>query len=376
VSRYDAIVAGAGPAGSAAAMRLARGGARVLLLDRARFPRDKPCGGGLTGRALAALPVDPRPVVEHEVDALELGLRYRKRFVRRSAEPLVLMTQRRRLDAFLVEQAVAAGADFRDGVTPGSVTAAPDGVEVGLGGERVRASFLVCADGANGTTTRLAGLAPAVERGVAYEGNVPYGAADAARYEGRAVVELGVVPGGYAWVFPKGDHVNVGVGAWLGEGPRLRDHLRGLLRAHDLPEHALRDVRGHRLPMRRGPNEVARGRVLVVGDAAGLVDPLSGDGMYEAFVSAREAAAAILAGEPERYADRLDAALLPFAGTSWKAKALADRRPGLCFWAARAPGVWPVLAGLLQGGVAHPGQARGLARPPLRLLAHVARSIA
>src|SRR5213078_742652 len=85
VRHYDAIVVGAGPAGSTTAYRLARAGARVCLIDRARFPRDKPCGGGLTLRAVKELPFSVAPVVEDTVDRLELGLGYRRRFTRRSA---------------------------------------------------------------------------------------------------------------------------------------------------------------------------------------------------------------------------------------------------------------------------------------------------
>src|SRR5829696_1562696 len=117
MERFDALVVGAGPAGSTAAFRLARAGARVLLIDKARFPRDKPCGGGLTYRAVRLLPFSVDPVVEEEVDIFELGLGYRRRFERRTRQPLVVMTQRRRLDAFLVEQAQEAGAEFRDGTT-------------------------------------------------------------------------------------------------------------------------------------------------------------------------------------------------------------------------------------------------------------------
>src|ERR671930_2407749 len=113
MERFDAIVVGAGPAGSTAAFRLVREGARVLLLDRERFPRDKPCGGGLTYRAVRELPVSVDPVVEDVVDRFELGLRYRSRFERRSEGPLILMTQRRRLDAHLAGQAAAAGGDLR-----------------------------------------------------------------------------------------------------------------------------------------------------------------------------------------------------------------------------------------------------------------------
>ena len=116
MERFDAIVVGAGPAGSTVALRLARAGASVLLLDRERFPRDKPCGGGLTERAVKQLPVSVEPVVEEVVDRFELGFRYGTRFERGGERPLVLMTQRRLLDAHLAQEAARAGADFRDGL--------------------------------------------------------------------------------------------------------------------------------------------------------------------------------------------------------------------------------------------------------------------
>jgi geranylgeranyl reductase family protein len=373
MQRFDVLVVGAGPAGSATAIHLARAGARVLLADRARFPRDKPCGGGLTGRALRHAPCDVSPVVEHVVDRMVLRLGYRRRFARRSGGPLILMTQRRRLDAHLAEQAIAAGAEFRDGVRVERLSIGPDGVTAAVDGSNVQASYLVGADGANGVVAREAGLGDGIVCGVALEGNAPWGALDAEPYRETAWVELGVVPGGYGWVFPKGDHGNVGVGGWLTEGPRLRAHLDRLARVHGLDSAALQQVRGHRLPMRRLGAPASRGRALLVGDAAGLVDPLSGDGIYEAFVSARLAADALLSGRLDGYESSLSAALDRHASASWAAKRVADRFPWACFWAARSPGVFDAVAGLLGGDLAHPSEARRLARPPLRALARLAR---
>ncbi len=366
------LVVGAGPAGSATALRLARAGAGVLLVDRARFPRDKPCGGGLTGRALRHAPCSVEPVVEHVVDRFRIRLRYGRSFTRAHSQPLVRMTQRRRLDVHLAEQAAAAGADFRDGVRVTGIR--DDGREVvaRVGGRPVSAAVLVGADGANGVVARSTGLADGIVNGVALEANVSYDAVDRDALQGTAVIELGVVPGGYGWVFPKGDHVNVGVGGWGSEGPHLRDHLAGLTAAHGVDPGALRDLRGHRLPMRRPGSAAARGRVLLVGDAAGLVDPLSGDGIYEAFVSAELAAAAILESDLDAYGARLAAALDQHASASWAAKRALDRSPAACYWAVRSPGVFGVVAGLLAGEVRHPNEARGLARPPLRALARLA----
>jgi geranylgeranyl reductase family protein len=366
VERFDAIVVGAGPAGSATAIRLAREGARVLLADRARFPRDKPCGGGLTGRAVRELPVDVSPVVEDVVHTFEVRLGYRKRFERRSEAALVLMTQRRRLDAFLVEQAAAAGAVFRDGVTVEGLMVGPDGASLRVGGTAVHGRVLVGADGVNGRVARDAGLGGGILYGIALEGNGPLPDGQ----PGRATIELGVIPGGYGWVFPKAGHANYGVGGWAAEGPRLRAHLRRLCAEHGVDDTRLAGLQGRRLPIRRTTN-AARGPVLLVGDAAALVDALSGDGIYEALVSARLAAEAILSGSTARYESDLHATLGRFAATSWKAKLVLDRHPRAAFEIARIPAVWRVIAGLLTGEVAHPGDARGLARPPLRMLARL-----
>jgi geranylgeranyl reductase family protein len=373
VERFDAIVVGAGPAGSTAAFRLSRAGARVLLLDRERFPRDKPCGGGLTYRAVRELPVSVEPVVEDTVHRFQLGFRYARRFERRTDEPLILLTQRRRLDAHLAEQAAAAGADFRDGVRATALELSDDGAVVRFGGSAAAAPVVLGADGVNGLTARTLGLGGERQHGVALEGNVLHVHARE-DYRGRAVVELGVVPGGYAWVFPKGDHVNVGVGGWESEGPRLREHLERACAGYGLPAERLESLRGYRLPMRGARDRVSRGRVLLVGDAAGLVDPLSGDGMYEAFVSARLGAETVLellegrAPSLEGYALRLEAALGRTLAASWKAKYALDRFPRLVYGVARLPLVWGFTSAFLRGELAHPGEAKGLVRAPLRLV--------
>ena len=367
--RFDVIVVGAGPAGSTTAYRLARAGARVCLLDRARFPRDKPCGGGLTMRAVRELPFSVDPVVEDRVDCLELGFRYGRRWSRRAASPLILMTQRRRLDAFLAERAAEAGAEFRDGT---KVTAVDADGAVAVAGEQLGCDIVVGADGANGITARSLGLPPR-EHGVALEGNLSYEHASRERFGGRAVVELGVVPGGYAWVFPKGDHVNVGVGGWQSEGPTLRERLRDLCSAFDLDPNQVTDQRGHRLPMRGASRSPVVGRVALVGDAAALVDPLSGDGMYEAFISGRLAAGAVLdllagrAATLEPYAHAFATTFGPLESVSWRAKLAFERFPRLAFRLATTRASWRLFQAIV-GGERSPAEAHGLGGTPIRVL--------
>lgn len=392
MEQFDVIVAGAGPGGSTTAYRLAAAGRRVLLLDRAEFPRDKPCGGGLTVRAVRLLPFDVEPVVEARVDRMRFRRRFAHEFERRCRGDVILMTQRKRLDHFLVQQAQAAGADFRPGAKVVAVEEGPDGITVRWQGAgtapdgsprpdgEARAAALVGADGCNGATARLLGLGGDYSHGVALEANVAYVGVERERLAGAAVIELDTVPGGYGWVFPKGDHFNVGVGGWQEQGPRLRGHLADLCRAHGVSDDRLAETRGYRLPLRRPDSPLVRGRAVLVGDAAGVVDPLTGDGMYEAILTGKLASEAVLAfldgrvASLEPYAAEVRRKLGPLAAASWGAKVAFDRYPKATFVLARIPLVWRAVEGLMRGELAHPGAARGLSRYPLKAIQALARA--
>jgi geranylgeranyl reductase family protein len=300
VTTYDAIVAGAGPAGSTSARLIARTGARVLLLDKARFPRDKPCGGGVTFRADDALDLDLSPVTEREIYGGRFSANMKHMFEKTSPQLLARMTQRSRLDAYLAEQAMVAGAEFRDGVALDEVTLEAGGVRVRAHGDVYYARVLVGADGVYGLTARALGLAPVSEYAVALEANYPLDDALAARWAGKIGLDLAGVPGGYCWIFPKGDHLNVGVGGWKCVGPTLRGRLARYAEYMGLDPARLEGHRGYQLPLRRDHSAVVKGNAMLVGDAAGLVDPVSGEGIWAAFVSGRlaaEEAARLLAGE-------------------------------------------------------------------------------
>jgi geranylgeranyl reductase family protein len=379
-THYDAIVVGAGPAGSTAAYRLARAGKSILLLDRARFPRDKPCGGGVTERAARLLPFSIEPVVEDTATAVDLRLDYGRTIRREAGSPLVYLTQRARLDHFLAEQAAAAGADFRDGAKVTAVESGEGGVAVVVDGEDIEASVLVGADGVNGITARALGLGGNRHVGVALEGNLSYSKVDSGQYRGKLVLEFGVVPGGYGWVFPKGEHANFGVGGWGSSGPALRTHLERLCAAHGVSADELESVRGYRLPLRSPTSRLASGRALLVGDAAGLIDPVSGDGMFEGFLSslyASEAVLDLLDGRAETldpYGARLARRLATHLWASWGAKVALDRFPRATFGLASTRIVWRAVERIVRGDVADVGEIRGIARPPLKLVELLVRA--
>ena len=370
MERFDVAVVGAGPVGSTTAYRLARARARVLLIDKERFPRDKPCGGGLTMRAVRQLPFSVEPVVEDRITRVRCRLKYGPVMERSSDQVLCVMTQRLRLDEFLVRQAVDAGAVFRDGVR---VEIESDR-QVRVDGEPIKIDAVVGADGANGITGKSLGLGGTIVNGVAMEGNLPYDRLPEDGWRGTLVLELATVPGGYGWIFPKGDHVNVGVGGWGTEGPRLRAHLRALCEHYGVELGELTNLRGHRLPMRRPGTVFARGRGLLVGDAAAVLDPVSGDGMYEGFVTARLAADHILEDELDAYDGAVRRELDPVSSAGWGAKKALDRFPRAVFAIMRLPVTWRVLEKLLLGEVAHPGEARGAGRTAMKVIESLARA--
>jgi geranylgeranyl reductase family protein len=355
---YDVAVIGAGPAGSTAAYRLARAGKRVLLVDKARFPRDKPCGGGVTVRASRALPFSIDPVVEDVITRVEVGHGFRHRFARTARAPIVYMTQRRRLDEFLVRQAEEAGAEVREETT--------------VDARELDAEYVVGADGCNGTSAKQLGLGGGIVHGVALEANFPH----EERFAGLMVLEMAAMPGGYGWVFPKGDHVNVGVGGDEPFAREMRARLRQMCEGYGVDPDTATERRGYRLPMRSRQTVLAKGKTAVIGDAAGLVDPFSGDGMYESFVSARLVSEAILAGDLSPYPAAVDRALGALHKAGWAAKTAYTRFPRATYEICRLPVTYRAVEKLLRGELSDPAAARGLEGGAMRLLAAVAKAAA
>ena len=323
IREVDILIVGAGPAGCAAAYDLAHSGKRVLLLDRRTFPRPKACACGLTRKTLKALRYSVDPVIErvcHEIvlqqTADPASPNDQVRVKTRKA--ICAMAVRENFDDFCLQRTLASArnggsVDLRKIETILALRELPTHIELDIqtatGIETLTAPILIGADGSNGQTRRLLyqdshGEAPALANGFALEVTVPYADLPATLPGGDSpqdlVFDFSPLPGGYGWLFPKRDHINIGIGAFAPTNPTSSNQINAVTRAllldyakQKLGITTLDHITGQHLGM-GGHNYIPRGRVLLVGDAAGLVDPLTGEGIHSAIVSGQAAATAIL----------------------------------------------------------------------------------
>ena len=283
---HDLIVIGGGPAGASCAARAADLGLSVALLEKARFPRPKPCAGGLSVRALPLFRDLPASIVLSSPAVCEIVLSDDVAVTWRGDGPAVVTTRRSELDAWLLSRARGAGALVVERA-PARLVEARDRAVVEAGGRRWSAPWLVAADGVVGRTRATLGF-PAQRAGGAIYVRVPLTPGGFDSLLDRAIFDLSAVRGGYGWVFPKGDHLSVGVYGARSTSTELRRLLDSFLDREGLGELPHEGPFAFPVPTSAGP--VGRGRALLVGDAAGFADPVTGEGIPHAIRSGRIAA--------------------------------------------------------------------------------------
>ncbi|WP_442789375.1 geranylgeranyl reductase family protein [Kitasatospora sp. NBC_01250] len=294
---WDVVVVGAGPAGASAAQAAAAQGRRVLLLDKAEHPRYKTCGGGIIGPSRDSLPPDFKLPLQDRVHAVTFALNGRFTRTRRSRRMLFGLVNRSEFDLRLVESAQQSGAVLVTGVTVTGVEqqggADRRTVAVTLAdGRAVQARAVVGADGSASRIGRHVGVTfDQIDLGLEAEIPVPERVVRA--WEGRIHLDWGPLPGSYGWVFPKTDSgtLTVGVISARGDGELTKQYLADYIRRLGLAGFTPAVESGHLTRCRAEDSPLSRGRVLVAGDAAGLLEPWTREGISYALRSGR------LAGE-------------------------------------------------------------------------------
>lgn len=343
MQNYDAevIVAGAGPAGATAALCLARAGVRVLLVERYPLPRQKPCGGGISTRVLSRFPWLPPSlsrIPTHPVSSLYLEGPSGGVFRMQSDGPAVVLIRRIEFDYLLVSLAREAGAEILASTAIAQARQDRDGVTLRTrDGRELRAPMVIAADGVNSVIARRLGMNPgwpASKLALDMMEETPIASLRAAEADTLSVFYGYGGAHGYAYIFPKREHVNVGIGYVL---PYFKARVD--LTPYDLQQTFVGDLRARGLmngesqrdhftpflipiggPLRR----TAAGRVLLAGDAGGFVNGFSAEGIYYAMVTGELAAGAVLAS-------RRQEAIVPAAARrayvrAWKQEIGAELR--------------------------------------------------
>ncbi len=316
---HDVIVVGTGPAGAVLAYLLAKRGLDVLILERATLPRYKSCGGGVTWKAMQNLPFDASAVFEHKAVGGIVTYAGQQLLKVEVGWPVAWLVMRDRFDYYLVQQAVNAGAHLMQAISVAKVEDRGDRVVVITNQGELQAQLLAGADGVNSIVAHSVGLLPDREVGVALEAELAVGPASLENQGAYATFDFGALPGGYGWIFPKRDHLSVGIFKAI---PGTAIGLKKALEKFIASEAVLLDPRilhlqGHQIPLGGRTQVLHKGRVLLVGDAANLADPWMGEGISYAVVSARLAAEQMYTALHSRefdlsgYTDLINASITP-----------------------------------------------------------------
>jgi len=299
--KYDAIIVGAGPAGCSCAHELLKENKRILIIDKANFPRHKPCAGGITIKALKELPINIDHLIQHSSQKMVFRFDNKRKIELQNNTGSCVMVIREEFDNYYFNETIKMGAEFKKIKKIISIESLKDKVLINFDGEEYESSYLIGADGVNSTVRKLSSKLKFKNPVFAYEGLIDK------NNNNKEVTEFIFNKYGYAWIFPKKDHLNVGIGNLIdkGDGQKLKKQELYNFVKKRFGDVELKNITGFPIGTEGINHQTENSNIFLVGDAAGLAETLLGEGIYNAIISGIYAAKSIIRdpNDAKRYYD-------------------------------------------------------------------------
>lgn len=298
MTHFDVAVIGSGPAGAMAAYDLAEKGISTVLVEKEKLPRYKTCGGGLVYRGRNLMPFDITQVTERAFYEVDIYFANKSHYKTRRGQPIITMVMRDTFDEFITEQAKAKGVTILDQHKVNGLTFNNNLLTIHTSQATLTTKFVIAADGALTPIAKMAGwqkdtrkLIPALE----YE--VTVAAEEFIRLSESVRFDMDAIPGGYAWCFPKKNHLSIGVASTKRTRLNLKEYYAKYIQLLGI-EHVITEAQhGFQIPVSYRTDGFVKNGVFLTGDAAGFADPITAEGISNSLYSGKLAAQAIIDSE-------------------------------------------------------------------------------
>lgn len=333
MGHFDVVVIGSGPSGASAAFHLAKNGMSAAIVEKELLPRYKTCGGGFVFRGRKDLPFSIDEVVEREFHVVDIYLGKKLHFKTERKDPIITMIMRDAFDNLIVEKAKELGVTLLQNHKLKSLEHQQDKIVLATSRQTITTKFVIAADGALSPTAKMAGwktdtrfLIPALE----YE--VKVSDKEFERLSTKVRFDMDAIPYGYAWNFPKKNHLSVGIASARRTKINLKKYYQEYVSFLGLKDIISQSQHGFQIPVAARTDGFVKNNVFLTGDAAGFADPVTAEGISNAYSGMLAAQAIYEANlDPKEaetlYMEKLKKKLLPELKTgAWLAKFFYEQK--------------------------------------------------
>jgi len=328
MKNFDVAIIGSGPSGATAAFHLAKQGINTVIIEKESLPRYKTCGGGFVYRGRKNMPFDINNVIEREFYTVDVFLGNSLHFKTKRKDPTITMIMRDSFDKLIVDEAKDKGVTLLENNKLTAISYENDKVILTTSKQTLSAKFVIAADGVLSPTAKLAGwtketrnLIPALE----YE--VEVSDEDFNRLKDSVRFDIDAIPYGYAWSFPKKNHLSIGVATTKKAKINLKQYYTEYLNTLKIDHIISESQHGFQIPIAPRTDGFVKNNVFLIGDAAGFADPITAEGISNAIYSGVLVAEALIESsldgkKAERlYVEKLEQKILPEIKTGlWLSK--------------------------------------------------------